>query len=131
MLCGRPPHYQPKDRKKMLRDIVDKPVEMKESFSPEAKLILTQLLERNPTKRLGNSSADAKDLLEHPFFRNINWVDLRAGKVKPPYKPVVSGPDDCRQIDKLFTNEQVKETPEASMTGSEKNKTNFKGFTYD
>jgi hypothetical protein len=41
MLCGRPPHYQPKNRKQMLRDIVDKPVPMKDYFSPEAKLILT------------------------------------------------------------------------------------------
>jgi hypothetical protein len=41
MLCGRPPHYQPKNRKQMLRDIVEKPVEMKDYFSAEAKLILT------------------------------------------------------------------------------------------
>jgi len=82
-------------------------------------------LERNPAKRLGNSSADAKDIMEHTFFRNINWQDLRNGKVKPPYKPVVSGPEDTRNIDTLFLNERVKETPEQSMTGSQKNKTNF------
>lgn len=41
MLCGRPPHYQPKNRKQMLRDILEKPVEMKDYFSTEAKLILT------------------------------------------------------------------------------------------
>jgi serine/threonine protein kinase len=43
----------------MLRDIVEKPVEMKDYFSAEAKQILTQLLERNPAKRLGNTSSDA------------------------------------------------------------------------
>ena len=57
-------------------------------------------------------------------------MDLRAGKVKPPYKPVVAGPDDTRNIDTLFLNEKIKETPDQSMTGSEKTKTNFKGFTY-
>lgn len=31
----------------------------------------------------------------------------------------------------MFLNEKLKETPEKSMTGSEKNKTNFKGFTYE
>jgi len=96
----------------MLRDIVEKPVEMKDYFSPEARLILTQLLERNPSKRLGNTSVDASDILEHPFFRNINWVDLRSGKVRPPYKPVVAGPDDTRNIDTLFLNEKIKETPD-------------------
>ena len=118
MLCGRPPHYQPKNRKQMLRDIVDKPVQMKDYFSPEAKLLLTQLLERNPAKRLGNTNADAQDIVEHAFFRNVNWADLRACKVKPPYKPVVNGPDDTRNIDTLFLNEKVQETPSQSMTGS-------------
>lgn len=53
MLTGKPPHYQPKNRKQMLRDIVEKKVEMQEKFSPEAKLLLTGLLERDPNKRLG------------------------------------------------------------------------------
>lgn len=96
----------------MLQDIVNKPVVMEDYFSSEAKLILTQLLERNPAKRLGSGSVDAQDIIEHPFFRNINWVDLRAGRSKAPYKPVVSGPDDTRQIDKMFTDEKIKETPE-------------------
>jgi len=43
----------------MLQDIVNKPVVMEDYFSPEAKLILTQLLERNPAKRLGSGSVDA------------------------------------------------------------------------
>jgi len=115
----------------MLRDIVEKPIEMKEYFSPEAKMILTQLLERNPDKRLGNSSADASDIMAHPFFRNINWADLRALKIKPPYKPIVAGPEYTRNIDTLFLNEKLKETPDQTMTGSEKQKTTFKGFTYN
>lgn len=106
---------------------------MKQSFSPEAKLFLTQLLQRDPTIRLGNQSQgpEANDILEHPFFRNINWNDLRALKLKPPYIPKLAGPEDLTNIDKLFTNEQVQETPDASLTGSNKVKTNFKGFTYD
>jgi len=131
MLSGRPPHYQPKNREQMLRDIVDKPVPMKDYFSADAKLILTELLERDSTKRLGSASTDAKDIMEHAFFRNINWNDLRAGRVKPLYKPIVNGPDDTRNIDTLFLNEKIKETPDSSMTGSQKNKTNFKGFTYN
>jgi len=114
----------------MLQDIVEKPVPMKDYFSPEAKLILTQLLERNPLKRLGSTSADASDIMAHPFFRGINWADLRQLKIKPPYKPVVQSPEDTSNIDTLFLNEKLKETPDKSMTGSEKNKTNFKGFTY-
>jgi serine/threonine protein kinase len=125
MLCGKPPHYQPKNRKQMLKDIVGKPIEMKSYFSTEARSMLEQLLERNPEKRLGSSSVDADEIMQHPFFSKINWPDLRAGKVKPPYKPVVASAYDTRNIDTLFTNEKLKETPDESMTGSEKNKTNF------
>lgn len=96
----------------MLKDIVEKPVPMKDYFSAETKQILTQLLERNPAKRLGTGPNGAKDIMEHPFFRNINWNDLKDKKIKPPYKPYVSGPDDIRNIDKLFTDEKVKETPD-------------------
>jgi serine/threonine protein kinase len=58
MLCGRPPHYQ-KNRKQMLADIVEKPIIMKDYFSVEAKSLLSELLERDPNKRLG-SNGDAK-----------------------------------------------------------------------
>jgi serine/threonine protein kinase len=49
----------------MLRDIVEKPVPMKDYFSPEAKLILQQLLTRDPTKRLGSASVEADEILQH------------------------------------------------------------------
>jgi len=44
-------------------------------------------LERDPAKRLGIAT-DEKDLIEHVFFRNINWDDLHARKVRTPYRPV-------------------------------------------
>ena len=71
MLCGRPPHYQ-KNRKQMLQDIVEKPILMKDFFSPEAKSLLQGLLERNPSKRLGSTDG-AAEIMGHPFFRDINW----------------------------------------------------------
>ena len=58
MLSGRPPHYN-KNRKQMLTDIVEKPIEMRPYFSTEAKSILKGLLERDPTKRLGSSDDDS------------------------------------------------------------------------
>jgi len=54
MLCGRPPHYQ-KNRKAMLKDIVEKPIEMKPYFSAESASLLKGLLDRNPSRRLGCS----------------------------------------------------------------------------
>ena len=83
-------------------------------------------------RRLGSSTADASDIMSHPFFRDINWQDLRDRKIDPPYKPYVTSEIDTRNIDKIFTSENPKETLETGLvTGSQKDKTQFKGFTYD
>ena len=110
MLSSRPPHYN-KNRKQMLKDIVEKRIEMKAYFSTEAKSLLTQLLEPNPQKRLGSSASDAEELMKHPWFNSIDWDKLYNKQTPAPFKPYVSGPEDLRNIDKLFTNEPAKETP--------------------
>jgi serine/threonine protein kinase len=110
MLSGRPPHYN-KNRKQMLKDIVEKRVEMKTYFSTEAKSLLTSLLEPNPAKRLGSTDEDAFELMRHPWFHSINWEKLTKKEIAAPFKPYVSGPEDLRNIDKLFTNEPARDTP--------------------
>lgn len=95
----------------MLKDIVEKRVEMKPYFSTEAKSFLTGLLEPNPSKRLGSTDEDALEIMRHPWFNNINWEKLLKKEIPAPFKPYVSGPEDLRNIDKLFTNEPAKDTP--------------------
>lgn len=132
MLCGMPPHYQ-KNRKQMLKDIVEKPVPMHRNFSSNAVALLRVLLERTPHRRVGYGPDDAEQLRKHAFFAHIDWKALDAKTIKPPYKPYVSSPEDCRNIDKMFTEENAKETPvdENGLTGTLKKKTKFEGFTYD
>ena len=43
----------------MMADIVEKRIEMKQYFSVEAKSLLSGLLERDPSKRLGSGPEDA------------------------------------------------------------------------
>jgi hypothetical protein len=69
--------------------------------------------------------------MSHPFFRDINWVDLRNRQVPAPYKPTVANAHDTRNIDKMFTNERPVETPEQTMANTIANKTNFQAFTYN
>jgi len=60
----------------MLHDIVQKPVEMKAYFSPEAKSLLSGLLTQNPVNRLGSGEADSAQIKSHPFFASIDWEKL-------------------------------------------------------
>ena len=91
----------------MLNDIVTKPIEMKDHFSAEARSLLGALLERDPKKRLGSGINGTQDIMAHPFFRDINWADLREKRIKAPYTPHTNGPEDCRNIDLMFLTEKV------------------------
>jgi RAC serine/threonine-protein kinase len=75
----------------MMQDIVDKKVPMRDFFSHEAKQLLSALLERNPTKRLGSGPAGSANVMAHPFFAHIQWADLIECKITPPFKPFTSG----------------------------------------
>lgn len=44
-----------------------------------------QLLERDPTKRLGVTG----NIKIHPFFKTINWTLLEKRLVEPPFRPRV------------------------------------------
>ena len=50
--------------------------------------LLTQLLERDPEKRLG-CKEETEPIRSHPFFRPIDWQQLEARKLHSPYKPIV------------------------------------------
>jgi serine/threonine protein kinase len=56
-----------------------------DNFDPVAKDLCSQLLEKDPTKRLGRNGA--QEVMAHPFFNSINWVDFKHSKVKPPLVP--------------------------------------------
>lgn len=97
MLCGHPPFYS-QNQNKMLQDRVSKRVQMYDFFSAEAWNLLNGLLEREPAKRIG----DVKKIKRHPFFKKIDWDQLMLKKLKPPFKPTVSSPEDTRNIDHMF-----------------------------
>lgn len=51
---------------------------------PFSQDLITQLLVKNPQKRLG-AQRGAEEIKAHPFFKGINWALLR--QEKPPFVP--------------------------------------------
>ena len=94
-----------KSRHEILRRITEQDVEILPGFSPRAADLLRGLLQRDPNNRLNIHQIKA-----HPFFQSIDWDDLFARKVTPPYIPNVRGETDVRNIDTDFTNEVAAET---------------------
>ncbi|CAH1264007.1 RPS6KC1 [Branchiostoma lanceolatum] len=48
-----------------------------EHVSAEARSLLEQLLQPNVSERLGSGIDGAEDIKAHPFFKDINWEELR------------------------------------------------------
>lgn len=44
-----------------------------EFVSEEARSLLEQLLQYNPTERLGAGAGGADDIKSHPFFSKVDW----------------------------------------------------------
>lgn len=89
MLTGLPPFYS-EDVNEMYRKILQDPLRFGDEVHTDARSLLTLLLNRDPSKRLGNGSNGAQDIKNHDFFKkHIDWKLLLAKKVQPPFKPSV------------------------------------------
>ncbi|XP_057295860.1 ribosomal protein S6 kinase beta-2-like isoform X2 [Hydractinia symbiolongicarpus] len=107
MLTGAPP-FCSDNRKKTIDKIL------------KGKLVLPPYL-----------TAESRDLLRkaHPFFRHLNWDELYARKVEPPFKPSVTSEEDVSQFDQRFTKETPVDSPCDNMLSESADRI-FQGFTY-
>ena len=128
MLSGLPPFYD-EQTDKMYEKILKNPLVFGDEIGPEARSVLTGLLNRDPTQRVGVNGAD--EIKKHPFFAKIDWNLLWAKKIQPPFKPSVSSPVDVSNFDTVFTAEAPMDSV---VEGSQLSKTvqqQFAGFSWD
>ncbi|KAH8919960.1 Pkinase-domain-containing protein [Atractiella rhizophila] len=129
MLTGLPPYYD-EDIPTMYKKIVNNPLKFPDWMSEEAKSILTGLLNRDPTKRLGKGGA--QEIKDHDFFsKHLVWDDLVHKKIQPPFKPSVENVADTSNFDEEFVSEKpVDSVVEKSSKLSESVQAQFAGFTF-
>jgi serum/glucocorticoid-regulated kinase 2 len=86
-LTGLPPFYD-ENTNEMYRKILSDPLRFPDECGPEARSLLTALLNRDPARRLGVNGA--QEIKNHPFFaRHIDFKKLWQKKIQPPFKPAV------------------------------------------
>jgi serum/glucocorticoid-regulated kinase 2 len=126
MLTGLPPYYD-EDVNTMYRKILTNPLKFPENFDKDAKDLLIGLLSRDPKQRLGNNGA--KEIMEHAFFKLIDWNKLNSKGYLPPFKPPVKDNFDTSNFDKEFTNEKPVDSVMNDYL-SESVQKQFGGWTY-
>uniref|UniRef100_A0A672ZEK7 Ribosomal protein S6 kinase n=1 Tax=Sphaeramia orbicularis TaxID=375764 RepID=A0A672ZEK7_9TELE len=128
MLTGAPP-FTGENRKKTIDKILKCKLSLPPYLTQEARDLLKKLLKRNASLRLGAGPGDSAEVQAHPFFRHINWDDLLARKVEPPFKPFLQSADDVSQFDSKFTSQTPVDSPDDSTLSESANQV-FLGFTY-
>uniref|UniRef100_A0A8C4DEQ3 Ribosomal protein S6 kinase n=1 Tax=Dicentrarchus labrax TaxID=13489 RepID=A0A8C4DEQ3_DICLA len=128
MLTGAPP-FTGENRKKTIDKILKCKLSLPPYLTQEARDLLKRLLKRNASSRLGAGAGDATEVQAHPFFRHINWEDLLARKVEPPFKPFLQSAEDVSQFDSKFTSQTPVDSPDDSTLSESANQA-FLGFTY-
>lgn len=87
MLTGLPPFYDG-NINEMYKKILNNPLKFPDDVDKLARSLLTGLLTRDPSKRLG--SRGATEIRNHPFFaKDVDWKNLIQKKIQPPFKPSV------------------------------------------
>ncbi|XP_053393801.1 serine/threonine-protein kinase Sgk3-like isoform X2 [Mercenaria mercenaria] len=89
MMYGLPPFYS-RDTAEMYDNILYKPLRLRTNVSASARSLLEGLLQKEKEQRLG-AKKDFQEIKMHSFFSDINWQDLDAKKIDPPYNPNVVG----------------------------------------
>ena len=56
-------------------------------ISPISQTYLLQLLEKDPSTRLGIAGCSAGDVCDQPFFKPIDFAKLERKDIVPPYRP--------------------------------------------
>ncbi|KAI8350326.1 hypothetical protein EDC96DRAFT_577796 [Choanephora cucurbitarum] len=110
MLLGQSP-FRGEDEDEIFDAILEDDILYPINMSSDSISICQQLLQREPTQRLGAGPDDAVPIKAHPFFRGVNWEDMLAKRVPPPFYPTISGRLDTSNFDEEFTNEVPALTP--------------------
>lgn len=108
LLYGHTPFANP-NRIKMFQNIISKPPAFPHNADPGVVSLVSELLIKDPKKR-----ATFKEIKENIFFEGINFDDVLARKIKPPFVPDIL--DDKLTPPSNFDSDFTSETAADSFT---------------
>ena len=106
---GRPPYYQ-KDLQSLYSNISQGPLQLPRSMSLELKDLLTRLLCRVPTERLGVNGAG--EIKKHSWFNDIEWEAFSRYNSQGGFDGIFVPRQEKRRIRKKKRQEAQEDRPE-------------------
>ncbi|XP_076893869.1 serine/threonine-protein kinase AtPK2/AtPK19-like [Bidens hawaiensis] len=126
MLTGQPP-FHGGNREKIQKKITKDKLKLPAFLTSEAHCLLKRLLQKDPSKRLGNGPTGSDEIKHHKWFKPINWKKLDAREIKPSFRPEVAGIQCIANFDKRWTDMPLLDSPVSSPDAAANL---FQGFTY-
>ncbi len=77
--------------------------------SRDARDLISKMLCKNRNERLGKKD-DVNEIINHPWFKEIDMDELYAKSIKPPFIPKIEGNRDLQNFDPEVVNEQLFES---------------------
>ena len=129
-LAGYSPFREMKNRIDL--NIYKRKLKQDPLISDTAFNLIKKLCKTNVEERLGKN---VKEIKNHKFFEDIDWVKLEKKQITPPFKPKIRYQGDVRNFDKMFTDMPINSTlgnkdqmMNSSSTRNSKN--TYINFTY-
>ncbi|GMT07549.1 hypothetical protein PENTCL1PPCAC_29723 [Pristionchus entomophagus] len=129
MLAGQPP-FDGEDEDELFTAITEHNVSYPKSLSKEAVAVCKGFLQKQPSKRLGCSAGGNRDIIDHPFFRRIDWQKIERREIQPPFKPKLKTPQSTENFDVGFLKLPLRLTPPDWKVLENLNGDEFGDFTF-
>ncbi|RKP32768.1 kinase-like protein [Metschnikowia bicuspidata] len=126
MLCQSP--FKGDDEDDIFNAIEHDEVRYPVSMPRVTVVLLQALLTKDPTQRLGAKN-DGDEVMQHPYFEDVDFEDVRNLRIQPPYVPELTSEHDFSNFDQEFTSETPRLTPVETVLTSEMQE-QFRGFSH-
>ncbi|XP_060648809.1 cAMP-dependent protein kinase catalytic subunit 2 [Drosophila nasuta] len=106
-VCGHSPFASHnRDVMVMYNKICEGEYKMPSSLSGALRHLIDHLLQVDLSKRFGNLINGNRDIKDHEWFKEIDWIPLLNQTVPAPYLPAISDAEDISNFDKQSEGKQ-------------------------
>ncbi|XP_068154175.1 cAMP-dependent protein kinase catalytic subunit 2 [Drosophila tropicalis] len=95
-----------RDMMSMYNKICECDYKMPSYFSGSLRHLVDHLLQVDLSKRYGNLINGNKDIKDHEWFKEVDWIPLLNQSISPPYIPNITNPEDISHFDKISEGKQ-------------------------